>query len=91
MKSIMIQLIGRFAYVLEVLILIRCILSWFSLRRDNTLINLLYTLTEPILEPIRGLLQRTPLGDSGMMIDFSPIVAMLLIQFVSGVLIQLFR
>ena len=51
------------------------------MRRDGMLIQLLYTLTDPIIVPIRALLDKSPLGGSksGVMLDFSPIIAMLLI------------
>lgn len=55
------------------ILLFRVLLSWVRLDRDNPLVNLLYVLTEPILEPIRALLPQT-----GMM-DFSPLIAMILI------------
>lgn len=55
------------------ILLFRVLLSWVRLDRDNPLVNLLYGLTEPILQPIRAILPQT-----GMM-DFSPLVAMILI------------
>jgi len=80
-----VRYVFNFAYAL---LFIRIILSWFAVGRStNQLMGLLYFLTEPILAPIRSLLQRSPLGGPGMMIDFSPIIAFVLLQVVRELLI----
>lgn len=53
--------------------LLRVLISWFPIDRDSSLVRVLVTLTEPVLEPIRSILPST-----GPM-DFSPMVAMLII------------
>jgi YggT family protein len=66
-------------------ILARVIISWIPVPKDNQLIRLLYQITEPILGPIRGLIERSSLGKN-MMMDFSPIIAFLLIGVLRSVL-----
>ena len=88
MQLILVQAIYYFADVLKFLILIRIIMSWINISRDNFFIQLLYMVTEPILGPIRRLLNKSPLGGAGMMLDFSPIIAVLLISLVSSSLIS---
>lgn len=56
--------------ILKVLILLRIILSWVAPRSNNEFIELIYTVTEPILKPFRVLI---PLG--GARLDLSPILA----------------
>jgi YggT family protein len=73
------------------MILARVILSWFPRARSNPLVQLLYTVTEPILGPIRSLLQKSPLGGPGMILDFSPIIAFLFIQLAQSLLLNLIR
>jgi uncharacterized protein YggT (Ycf19 family) len=55
--------------------------------------RLLFALTDPVILPIRALLDKSPLGSaggrSGMMIDISPIIAMLLVGGVHRLLIQI--
>ena len=46
--------------------------------------NILLSINNPILEPIRRL-QRRFIGD--IIIDFSPIIAILLLNMISGILI----
>ncbi|MBZ4646554.1 MAG: YggT family protein [Petroclostridium sp.] len=62
------------------LIFARVIVSWLPINRDNPILQFIYQVTEPILAPIRNLISRSSIG-GGMMIDFSPIVAWLLIQY----------
>lgn len=84
---ILIIALGIFYDVLSFAILIRCILSWFPISRNNIVIRIIDALTEPILGPVRRLIQRSPLG-GGMMIDFSPVIAYILLYFVFSLLRQ---
>jgi YggT family protein len=70
--------------VLTISIFARAILSWFNMDPRSPIIQALDSVTEPILEPIRRIMPR--LG----MIDLSPLVAIILLQFVSGGLQQFF-
>lgn len=89
MKGPLIQAIYFFIKIIDTLILARVILSWLQVSRNNKVIEILYQLTEPILGPIRNLLSKTPLGGPGMMLDFSPIIALFLMEFIGGVLVML--
>lgn len=53
----------------------RALLSWFDPHGNNPLSRILIEITEPILGPIRRLMP------GGMMIDFSPMIAILIIYF----------
>lgn len=70
--------------LLNVLILIRVMLSWFPVKPENKLVRFIYMTTEPILGTIRGLINKSPLGGPGLMIDFSPIFAYLMVQLVTS-------
>lgn len=74
------QVICLFFTLLTIAIFVRAILSWFQMDPRNPLIQALDAITEPILEPIRRVMPRIA------MIDFSPLVAILLLQFVSRAL-----
>jgi len=63
------------------LILIRALISWVSPNPFNPIVQFLYRTTEPILQPIRRYLPM-----SG--IDFSPLVAFIIIIFLQGFLIN---
>lgn len=68
-------------------ILIRVLLSWLpmaGIRIDpyNPIIRLLYSITDPVLEPLR---RYTTVG----MIDLSPIVALIGLQVIQRILISI--
>jgi len=70
-------------------ILIRVLLSWLPMagvRIDpyNPIIRFLYTITDPILEPLRRF---TTVG----MMDLSPIVALLGLRLIQELLVSLLR
>lgn len=73
--------------VIDFVILIRVILSWIPISRDNPILRLVYALSEPLLYPIRQLIKKSPLGD-GMMVDFSPVILLLLLQLIQRILLS---
>jgi len=80
--TIVANFIGIFATVLTWAIIIRALLSWFSISPTQPLFRLLMEITEPVLAPIRRILP------GGMMLDFSPLIAILLIQIISNFVIN---
>lgn len=86
---ILCEAVSVFTDVMYFLIFVRCILSWFPMVRGNVLVQLVYTLTEPILRPIRELINKSPLG-GGMMLDFSPIIAFFVLQIIGSILQGIF-
>ena len=66
--------------ILTMAIVVRALLSWFNLPPTNPLVTLLYDITEPILAPLRRVVPR--IG----MIDITPIVAIILMNFLSSML-----
>jgi len=67
------QLFVFFLYALLVAIVVRSLLTWFPVSRDNQYVRLLNTVTEPLLDPVRRLLPRTG------MFDFSAMIVMVLL------------
>ena len=62
--------------VLTIIILLRVVVSWYSPRPTNILIIILYRVTELILAPLRHIIPRVG------MFDFTPLVAIILIQLI---------
>ncbi|MCX7710146.1 MAG: YggT family protein [Clostridia bacterium] len=77
--------------LLELAIFVRVIVSWLPIQKDGQFMRILYQITEPILGPIRNLIEKSSLGKGMMMIDFSPIIAFLLIDFVKNLLARIFH
>ena len=81
------QIIIKACQIYELLILVYCVLSWFRIS-ENKWTVMLKNLVEPALTPIRDFLNRV-LPGSFRMIDFSPIVLMILISIGRNLLIGL--
>jgi YggT family protein len=84
--SILLTTVTLLFRFLSLAILVRVILSWLPMagvRIDmyHPLVRFLYQITDPILDPIRRF---TTFG----MIDFSPIVALILLQIIEQVLVS---
>ena len=71
--------------ILGLAIFIRVISSWLPIPHNNQIIKLIYQITEPVLGPIRAMLQKSSAGRNSMM-DFSPIIAILIITVLRGML-----
>jgi YggT family protein len=76
--------------IIEFAVLARVIISWIPVQKENKLIAFLYLVTEPILAPIRGMIERSSFGKN-MMFDISPIIALLLIYLVRSIVLGIFR
>lgn len=83
---VIIRALGYFVNFLEIMIFIRVIMSWISIDPYSQFASFVYRVTEPVLEPVRELMNK--IIRTGP-IDFSPIVALLLIQFAHRTLLRL--
>lgn len=79
--------------IFEIVLIARILISWLPVSRNNKLIDLLYAVTEPVLAPIRNMLSRSSFMNNSMfsMIDFSPIVAFILIGVLRSLLLMILR
>jgi len=82
-QSVLVTFIQMFVTVLWFLLIARVLLSWTNPMGGGGLTAFIYQATEPILAPIRRLLPPT----SG--IDWSPLIAMLLLGVVLRVIVRL--
>ena len=89
-QALLISAIGVFFYVLEILIFVRILFSWLPFGYNSSIGRLLYQLTEPILGPVRNMVDKSPLG-GGMGLDFSPIFALILMRLVQTLLVAAIR
>ncbi|NLJ98323.1 MAG: YggT family protein [Tissierellia bacterium] len=76
--------IDLFFYIIELLIFVRIIFSFLNISPYNSIGRIVYELTEPILAPARELIYK--LGIDTGMLDFSPIVAMLILRIISSII-----
>jgi YggT family protein len=88
MILILIKAVNWFAEILIFLIIGRAIMSWFVRDPNSSLFNIYQVLikfTEPIVGPCRAFMSRFNTG----MMDFSILVAFLLISLVRNVIITI--
>ena len=65
------------------IIIIRALASWLNPDPYNPIVQFLYSITEPVMYRVRQVLPM-----SGMGIDFSPIIIILVIMFLRMFLVQ---
>lgn len=79
-------------YAFEAVLIARVLLSWLRLRRGTVLADrvapMLYTLTEPMLAPVRRWL-RPHLGNAP--VDFSPVLLILMLSVVETIVVSVLR
>lgn len=73
--------VSFFLMALEVLMFIRAVLSWLPVDDDSPVVNFVYMMTEPIIAPVRILLERFDFVRR-MPIDLSFFVAFILLSTV---------
>lgn len=65
------------------IIIVRALLSWVNPDPYNPIVRFLYSITEPVLYRVRKLVPMSGIG-----IDFSPIIVLLLIIFLQEFLVN---
>ena len=83
MNFLLFQVIDMVFNILQIIIIVRVVLSWISHNPSNQFIRIIYQVSEPILKPIREILPIT-----GMGFDFSPIVAFFLLGLLKKILLS---
>ena len=79
----MISIINIIFQILIMVIFIRIILSWIPHNPYHPLIEKIYQISNPILNPIQKVIP--PIGGR---IDISPIIAIFIIQFVRSIILK---
>ena len=83
MESVLVNFIRLLVTVLWFLLIARVVLSWTNPMGGGGMTAFIYQVTEPILAPIRRFLPPT----SG--VDWSPLIAMLLLGVVLRVIVRI--
>lgn len=72
--------ISTFFNIFGYLIVAYVFMSWIPGSRESSIGRVIVSMVEPLLEPIRRMVYRSPIGGPGMIIDFSPIIALFLLN-----------
>jgi YggT family protein len=73
-----VNFINLFVFVFNIVLLVRVVMSWFNPTFEGRIGRLFFDLTEPLLVPIRRVLPQS------QSLDFSPLVAFILLELISG-------
>ncbi len=76
-------LVATFIQIYSLIILARVLMSWVNIDPYSPLARTIVELTEPVLQPIRSALP--PAGG----LDFSPVIAIILLQVLGQFIISL--
>lgn len=76
----LIELVSIILSLLTYAIIIRAIMSWFRPNPRNSLVRLIHRVTDPVLRPLENIIP--PIGG----IDFTPLIAIILLQLAQGIL-----
>ena len=71
--------------VIQILMVVRALLSWFPSANENKFGNIVYQLTEPIIVPFRRLVSRSSIANASM-IDIAFIVTILVLEILKGII-----
>ncbi len=71
--------------VLEMMMLGRAIVSWLPIDEDNPIVNFLYTVTEPVIMPVRSVINYFGLFE-GFPIDMAFMMTFIILSIVEMLL-----
>ncbi|QSX06881.1 YggT family protein [Sedimentibacter sp. zth1] len=74
--------------IIEFAILVRILISYIPSLRFSKFSDIIYQITDPVLLPCKALLSRLGLGNG--MLDFSPILAFLLLRVILSIVLTIF-
>ena len=82
MENYFLNFVNILFTVLYVAIFLRILMSWVPIPQDHPIARVLIEITDPILQPLKRVIP--PIG----MFDISPMVALILLQFLQQVLVS---
>ena len=80
MLSLAITLASLILRLLQVMLVLRAILSWFPMEQYNPIVRIVYEVTEPLLLPVRMLLYRIFPAMQRFPIDISFLIVFILVE-----------
>lgn len=88
MGALLTNSINVFFKFLYIVIFVRVLLSWFPQASYTAFGRLLYTLTEPIMAPVRRMMDKSPIGGSTV-VDFSPVIALFILDIIQMIMLYI--
>lgn len=79
-----------FFRVVQILVLLRLPILMKLVHKENLLFKFVQTVTEPILSPIRRIIDRSVVGKYAIF-DFSPVLAFVLIGYIEYIILLIIK
>ena len=67
----------------ELILIVRIFMSWIRPNPAHPVVQWIYKLTDPVLDPIRKMLPMNAMG-----LDFSPIIVFILLEVIKGMIFR---
>lgn len=71
--------------VIQFLMFARAIISWLPVDEDSTIVNFLYAVTEPVIMPVRAVIERFGWFE-GMPVDMSFFITFILLSIIDMII-----
>ncbi len=84
--QIIVRIVVLLLRMMEALLVLRAILSWFPMRGESPVRQFLYMMTEPLVSPVRTLLYRLFPGLERFPFDISFLIVFVVIQLLISLL-----
>ncbi|TCK98104.1 YggT family protein [Natranaerovirga hydrolytica] len=81
MTNVLLTTLFYFFRALEIFLILYIILSWLPIKPNNPIVQMIRSLVEPLLTPVRKLIKTSVFGGRTSMLDFSPIVVFVILAF----------
>ncbi|NQT32428.1 MAG: YggT family protein [Candidatus Omnitrophica bacterium] len=78
----LIWLVNTIFFILYIAIIARIVLSWVGADSYNSIVQIVYSISEPLLAPFR----RLPLQFGGL--DFSPLLVFFVLKLLNGFIVR---
>lgn len=78
--DVVLKALYNFVFILIIFIFIRVLISWLPIDRNSRLCEFINTVTEPMLSPLRKLVDLSIFGGKGQIFDLSPFIAVIILQ-----------
>ncbi|AFM42620.1 YGGT family protein [Desulfosporosinus acidiphilus SJ4] len=85
MIYLIVQIIDKVITILIFAIIVRVMLSFFPRVKPNPLITIIYDITDPLLKPF----QRFQITSGAMGLDFSPLIAIIVLNLIQSLIVRL--
>ncbi|HIV62572.1 MAG TPA: YggT family protein [Candidatus Butyricicoccus avistercoris] len=89
MVYFLIDIVATLIRILQFMMFARAIFSWFPQMQNSSIVEFLYMVTEPVIMPVRGLLNRIP-SIRMMPIDLAFFCTFILLEFIQLMLYNLY-